>query len=486
MLSATITQWHKAEGDAVAAGDLLVTAEWEQGLLEVACPADGTLRRILCPAGQTARAGAPIAKVAETSAEAVTPAPAAAPPPAPSGPVTPIVLPQAGQSMEEGTIVKWIARVGQDINVGDVIFEVETDKAAIEVEAVEGGRLAKIVVQEGQTVPVKTPVAYLAGSDADVEAYLASQPAGGIARFDSAQHKQPQADGGRTVTPVAEAAGGRIKASPAARKAAAERGMDLAAIATGSGPGGRIVLADLVATGGEGVIRRSLKGMRKAIARSLTMSKQTIPHFYLRVTVNAEPMMAFYRRVKAETDCTLNDVIALAAASSAAEFPAFRTRLEGDQLVEYPTVNLGVAVGTDEGLVVPVVVGADRMSLAELAAETKRVVEAARGGKVHAMGQGTMTISNLGMFGVEEFAAIINPPESSLLAVSAVREAPVAGDGKVLAARVMTLTISCDHRVVDGVVAAKYAARLKELLEQAGGESEIRNSKSETIPNIEI
>jgi len=487
MHSATVTKWNKAEGQPVAAGEVLLTAEWDQGFLEVTSPTDGKLGRILCPAGKTVAAGAPLAELAESGAAASAgglagdAAPTAADPPAAAGgPVVPIVMPQAGQSMEEGTITKWVAQVGQQINVGQILFEVETDKATIEVEADAAGRLARIVVPEGQTVEVKTPVAYLADNDADVEAYLAShgQTAATAAKPQGVIGSSPATTATPVLSPTAapgapaRTESGRIKASPAARKAAREAGLDLAAVAAGSGPGGRIVLVDVAqaskagaAPAAAGILRRPLKGMRKAVARNLTASKQTIPHFYLRVTIDAEGMMAYYKAAKPATGCTVNDVVALAAAKTAAEFPGFRTRLEGEDLVEYPDANVGVAVGIEGGLVVPVLMGADKMSLAKLAAETERIVELARNGKVENMGRGTMTISNLGMFGVEEFAAIINPPEPLLLAISAVREAPVVRNGQVAVGKVMTMTLSADHRVVDGVLVAKFAARLKEILE---------------------
>jgi len=205
--------------------------------------------------------------------------------------------------------------------------------------------------------------------------------------------------------------------------------------------------------------------MRKAIARNLTFSKQNIPHFYAKLTVDAGAMMAFYRRQKELYRCSINDVVTLAAARLIAEFPPFRSQLDNDQIIEYPTANIGIAVGLDDGLVVPVLVGADRMTLQQAAAETRRIVEAARAGKIEAMGQGVFTITNLGMFGLEEFGAIINPPEAAILAVGAVREDTIVRDGAIRPAQVMTLTLSADHRIIDGVLGARFLARLKEVLE---------------------
>jgi pyruvate dehydrogenase E2 component (dihydrolipoamide acetyltransferase) len=388
-------------------------------------------------------------------------------------------MPKAGQSMEEGTLLKWRVSVGQTIKKGDVIFEIETDKATMEVEATDAGRLARIVVKEGEILPVLQPVAYLAENDADVDAFVATQGQQG-----TGDRGQGTADNGSKDTTPAEAgtpnkehvarasaaasvsAGGRVKASPAARKLAAERGVDLHGVATGSGPGGRILSSDVPATGGDGTpIRRRMSQMRKAIARNLLQSKQTIPHFYVRLTINAESLLAFYQLQKAQYPCSINDAIVRACAHTIHEFPAFRSRIEGDEIVESPSANIGIAVGLDEGLVVPVVVGADRMTLQQIGAATRRLAESARGGKIEGMGQGCFTITNLGMFGTEEFAAIINPPEAAILAVGAVREAVVVKDGAMRPGKVMTVTLSADHRVVDGMLAAKFLARLKVLLE---------------------
>ncbi|HOF18663.1 MAG TPA: dihydrolipoamide acetyltransferase family protein [Phycisphaerae bacterium] len=274
-----------------------------------------------------------------------------------------------------------------------------------------------------------------------------------------------------------------MKASPAARRLAAQRGIELSTVGAGSGPAGRILSTDLPAaapaslqaptvrpaairTGPVGQpTRRKLAGMRKAIAKNLTASKQNIPHFYLRGTIDAGALFDTYRRAKAHFKCSVNDFLLAAVARVMGEFPAFRTRLEGEELVEYPTSNVGIAVGLDKGLVVPVLLGADRMALPQLAATTRQIVEAARGGKIEAMGQGNLTITNLGMFGTEEFSAIINPPEAAILAVGAIREAVLVKDGAMRPGRVMTMTLSCDHRVIDGMQAAQFMARLKEVLE---------------------
>jgi pyruvate dehydrogenase E2 component (dihydrolipoamide acetyltransferase) len=210
--------------------------------------------------------------------------------------------------------------------------------------------------------------------------------------------------------------------------------------------------------------------MRRAIGLNLQQSKQTIPHFYVRTTINAGRLLAFYREQKATANCTLNDVIVLAVGRAIREFPTVRSQIIGNEIVEYPHANIGIAVGVEEGLVVPVLVNVDMLSLRLVAAETRRIVEQARKGRLENIGKGHFTISNLGMFGVEEFSAIINPPESGILAVSAAREAVIVDGGAMRVGHQMTMTLSADHRIVDGVTAAKFMQRLQVILESPDSE----------------
>ena len=405
----------------------------------------------------------------------------------PAGKVIPILMPKAGQSMEEGVIVKWHVQPGAAINKGMVLFEIETDKATLEVEAADSGRLARIVVAESGSSPVLLPVAYLADNDADVDAFIAAQ-GGGAAPATTTASAAPAAEAEKqTVSvsaPAATTETGRVKASPAARKLASERGVDLATVAQGSGPGGRILSTDVPAANagvakpavaaappiaqGElpaGAVRKRMSGMRKAIARNLTLSKTTIPHWYISARINAGPMMAFYKSQKAKIGCSVNDVIVMACAKAIMEFPAMHSRVDGETVIEFPGANIGVAVGMDDGLVVPVVMNAEKLTLEQLGNETKRLANQARAGKIENMGQGIFTISNLGMFGVDDFVAIINPPEAAILAVSAVREDVIVKDGAIKAGQTMNLTLSSDHRLIDGTLGAQFMARLKVLLE---------------------
>ncbi len=384
--------------------------------------------------------------------------------------------------MEEGILVAWKVSEGDQIQVGQVICEIETDKATVEYEAPDGGRLARIIARENDAVAIKEPIAVLADNDADADAYLAALgdstavPSAAATAVAAAAvgAATPAAKPRAAVTPASLTAEGRVKASPAARKLAAERGWDLALVGRGSGPDGRILSldverAELVSPATDGQpIRRPMPKMRRAIGLNLQRSKQNIPHFYLRLTIDAAPLVTFYRSQKPSTGCTINDCIVLAVGRAMAEFPAVRSQITGDEIVEFPHANIGIAVGVEHGLVVPVVCRVDKLTLAQLAVEAKRVVENARNGKLDNVGQGNFTITNLGMFGIEEFAAIINPPESGILAVSAVRESVIVKDGSMRAGQVMTMTLSADHRMVDGLIGAKFVARLKEILENPG------------------
>jgi pyruvate dehydrogenase E2 component (dihydrolipoamide acetyltransferase) len=513
MEEGTLLKWRVKLGEVVKIGQVLCEVETDKATVEVEATEAGKIAW-LAPEGSVIPVKQPIAMLGEAiyssrlagsspaiATDTVTPSAAPQSPPktttAIPANVTPILMPQAGNTMEEGTILKWRVKVGDRIAVGQILCDLETDKATIEMESTDAGRLAKIVAAEGTVVPVKQAIAYLAESDADV-AGLSGGAAPAKVATATAPAAMVVAAPAPSAIPAARTETGRIKASPAARKLAAQQGLDLATVGTGSGPEGRILSTDLAhakaasvkpaavspaatstaakpiapagpmqqlpsAGGTNG--RRPLSKMRKAIAVNLQTSKQTVPHFYVRLTINADPLFTFYRAQKPATGCTLNDVILLSVGRAVGEFPAFRSHLEGNDIVEAPSANIGVAVSVADGLVVPVVMGIHGLTLAQLAAEARRVVESARNGKIENMGKGVFTISNMGMLGVEDFAAIINPPESGILAISAVREAVLVKDGAMRAGRVMSLTLSVDHRVVDGALAAQFMARLRELLE---------------------
>lgn len=488
-LSATVLRWRKRMGDTVRKGDVLLEVETDEGLAAIESALDGTLKEVLAEAGRTIPIGAPLAVIEAGATQPTIQATQDKPTPVtqmnvPAGKVVPILMPKAGQSMEEGVIVKWHAQAGAAISKGAILFEIETDKATMEVEAPDSGRLARIVVAEGASSPVLLPVAYLADNDADVDAFIAATGGGQAAATGATTASAPAAEKPvvETSAPATTTETGRVKASPAARKIAGERGVDLTTVARGSGPGGRILSTDIPAAAatkpavaaaapvaqGElpaGVVRKRMSGMRKAIARNLTLSKTTIPHWYITSRINAGAMMTLYKSQKAKVGCSVNDVIVMACAKAIMEFPAMHSRVDGETVLEFPGANIGVAVGMDDGLVVPVVMNAEQLTLAQLAVETKRLANQARAGKIENMGQGIFTISNLGMFGVDDFVAIINPPEAAILAVSAVREDVIVKDGAIKAGQTLNLTLSGDHRLIDGTLGAQFMARLKALLE---------------------
>lgn len=405
--------------------------------------------------------------------------------------VIPILMPKAGQSVEEAVLLKWHVRPGEYIKKGQVIFEIETDKATMEVESPEEGRLARIVVQEGQIVPVLTPVAYIAENDKAIEEFLAKDtPA-----KDRISTEEPESEGKEAIAEqekikteeiksvdekaereekVADGSAEHIKVSPAARRLAEERCIDLKDI-SGSGPGGRIILRDIESakamegkdtSDGKEIEEFELSPMRKAIAKNLTYSKQNIPHFYMKTTIDASALYNFYQTKQKEFKCSINDIIVYAAAKVIMEFPQFRSRMEQpEKITVYNTANIGIAVAVENGLVVPVVKSVEKYNFKELAKKTKEIIDLARKGKPLDMGKGIFTISNLGMYEIDEFSAIINPPEASILAVGGIKEAALVKAGGIYISKCMTLTLSCDHRLIDGLIAAQFLSRLKQLLE---------------------
>ncbi|MDH7598230.1 MAG: 2-oxo acid dehydrogenase subunit E2 [Sedimentisphaerales bacterium] len=463
-----LAKWAVRPGQDVAADEIIASIEAPGAIIELRCSMDGTIQELLANPGQVLQGGQAICTIGPKGQKSQAPARPVAGQQAIKGRVIPILMPQAGQTMEEGTILAWKVKEGDLIQAGQVIAEIETDKAAMDVEAADSGRLARIVAKEGQVVPVKTPIAYLAQTDADLEAYLSSQ---GQAVQTAAPEETGTgvAKGQVSTEPAAQAPtqiiGGRVKASPAARKMAAEMGIDLAQVPSGSGPGGRILTTDLQGLKA-GPTTTGLSKMRLAIARNLLWSKQNIPHFYAKRIIDANSLMNAYRTLKPQCGCTINDLVVAAVARAVRQFPAFRSQFKEDRIVELSSVNIGIAVGTDQGLTVPVLMDADKLDLKTLAQRTKALVENARAGKLEGVGQGVFTVTNLGMFGIEEFYAIINPPESAILAVGAVRDAVKVIDGSIVPAKVMTLCLSVDHRIIDGVLAAQFLARLAELLEQ--------------------
>jgi pyruvate dehydrogenase E2 component (dihydrolipoamide acetyltransferase) len=380
---------------------------------------------------------------------------------------THIIMPQGGQDITEGTVVHWLKAEGETVRRGDVLCEVETEKAIFEVEAPSDGVLLRIVAPAGSKVPIFAVIGVIGAPGEPVPAVEAapSQPA--RSTVDVAAIRSRLAGRGMTS--------GAARISGRARRLAAQQGVDPSAL-PGSGPGGRVTERDVLLHAGKQTLAvPALRGrtvplskMRRAIARRMTESKQTVPHFY--VTVSADLTAALEMRARLEqksgVSFTLTDLIVKAAALCLRELPGVNCRLLGDTVLFLEEVNVGIAVTLDDGIMVPVLREADRRPLPELARETRRIAAAAREGKLAGGEPAGFTVSNLGMLGIESFTAIINPPETGILAVGGLAKRAVVGeDGAIRARDMVTLTLSVDHRVVDGALAARFMARLKQLLE---------------------
>ena len=374
-----------------------------------------------------------------------------------------IIMPKYGLQQDNGTVVEWRVKEGDHIDKGDILLDLETDKALFEYESPESGYVRKLVAQNGEEVPVLSVIAII--TDEADEAIEDTAPAStGTPTEETRQiADDPEPE------PALEAPAQRIKRSPAARRRARELNIDLANIA-GTGPGGRIVLADVELAASAAPSSTTLSRMRQAIGRTMAYSKSTIPHFYVATEIDMTDA-EIWRKNLAETDAiklSVTDLFVKAAADALTQYPALNASLDGDTaVIVHDTVDIGLAVGTDDGLVVPVIPNADRAFLTDLADERGQRVEEARQGKLRGDASATFTISNLGMYGVTTFTAIVNPPEAAILAVGAAiaRVVPI-GDPMTIAVRqIAEVTLSADHRLVDGVVAAQFLQALKQNLE---------------------
>jgi pyruvate dehydrogenase E2 component (dihydrolipoamide acetyltransferase) len=419
---------------------------------------------------------------------------------------TKVTMPQMGFDMTEGKVARWLKKVGDPVKHGEAVVEIETDKVNIESEAQGDGVLREILVSEGDTVPVKTMIAIIGAPDEDLtalkaEAGLVAAPADTDAAA-SAQPMVPEA-APVAVAPAVEG-NGRVKASPLAKRIAQEKGINLAQL-TGTGPGGRIVKRDLesiaaaapvvattpavfaqpIAASAPAVTQPSILGpsilkaeeitptkLRQTIAKRMVASKQTVPHFYVTNEVDMAEAMSLRAKLNTLVDdagkISVNDLVLKAAAVALTHFPGINASFGENAIVRHGTVNMGIAVALEQGLITVVVADADRKPLAQIAREAKDIVNRAKNGKARPeeMQGSTFTVSNLGMFDVDQFVAIINPPEAAILAVGSVRDVPVVKNGQVVPGKTMKITISADHRVTDGAEAAKFLQEVKKNLEE--------------------
>ena len=405
-----------------------------------------------------------------------------------------IIMPQGGQDITEGRVVRWLKSEGDAVSKGEVICEVETEKAVFEVESPQDGILVKIVVPVGKVVKIFSTIGVVAaaGEKVDLAGFLAGE----------------EADlGGEAVAPLEAKPAGqerneseRVKASGRARKLADGKGIDISLV-KGTGPKGRVTEKDVLAyiestlsrpqpaaaplpaappAAAESAHAPSaadvrgktvpLSKMRKVIARRLQQSKQTIPHFYVTVSVDMTEVIRLREEINSKTDqdgkITMNDMLIKAAAIALGEFPQVNCKIDEENFVYLDDINIGVAVGLDDGLVVPVLPAVDHLSLKGIAKKTKEIIALAKAGKQANLVPGSFTISNMGMLNVDNFVAIINPPETAILAVgSTTKEVQVSEDNSLRIREVMKMTLSADHRAVDGVLASRFLNRVKSGLE---------------------
>jgi pyruvate dehydrogenase E2 component (dihydrolipoamide acetyltransferase) len=539
MTEGVIAAWHKKVGDTVKKGDLLAEVETDKATMELESYKDGTLLHIGTDKGGKLQvndllaiigapgedikgllsgggaAAAPAAPQAEEPKKEAAAQPAAAPAPTPAPAAggesldlanmqEVILMPRLSDTMTEGVIAGWHKKVGDTVNKGDLLADVETDKATMELESYKQGKLLYIGAQVGDKVPVNALLCIIGEEGkVNVDKIVAAAKGGGTASTQSsqpAQAAQPaaKADAAPTATAAPAASStenGRVKASPLAKKLASEKGIDISKVA-GSGDGGRIIKKDVddfkpgaaapAATGGQQgsaapAARPSVAGqvsfedvpvsqMRKTIAKRLGESKFSAPEFYLTMPINMDRAVASRAKLNeiSPVKISFNDMVLKACALALKKHPKINSSWMGDKIRVNSHVNIGVAVAVEEGLLVPVVRFADLKSLSQIAGEVKEAAKKAKDKKLQPSDWegSTFTISNLGMFGIEEFTAIINQPDSCILAIGAINEVPVVKDGQIKISNIMKVTLTCDHRVVDGATGAAFLQTLQSLLEE--------------------
>ena len=409
-----------------------------------------------------------------------------------------VYMPKLSDTMTEGVVAEWHKKVGDTVKSGELLAEIETDKATMEFESFYDGVLLHIGVEKGQTVPVNALLAIIGNAGEDVQALIAQAGSSAPAEAPKAEDVTPAPALTPAPTPVAAApvstpsapvtvsntsATGRILASPLAKKLAEEKGVDLAFIA-GTGEGGRITKRDVdhyvpynapartatpVTVGVESFTDEPISQMRKTIARRLAESKFTAPHFYLTISIDMDNAIAARKSMNSEegVKVSFNDMVVKAVAMALRKHPTVNSSWLGDVIRTNHHVNIGVAVAVEDGLLVPVVRFADNKGLMEIGNEVRTFAQKAKDKKLQpADWEGnTFTISNLGMFGIEQFTAIVNPPDSCIMAVGGISQVPVVKNGQVVPGNVMKVTLSCDHRVVDGASGSAFLQTFKQYME---------------------
>ncbi|MFY7758669.1 MAG: pyruvate dehydrogenase complex dihydrolipoamide acetyltransferase [Flavobacterium stagni] len=520
MTEGTVATWLKKVGDTIKEGDILAEIETDKATMEFESFNAGVLLHIGIQEGQSApvdsllaiigQAGedisgllngsAPAVAVEATPVAAEVPASNATTTAAPAG-IQVITMPRLSDTMTTGTVATWLKKVGDVVKEGDILAEIETDKATMEFESFHSGSLLYVGIQEGESAPVDSVLAIIGPAGTDVAAYAESLKAGGAPVAAPAQSTPAAAP---AATPVATAAttsvvneGGRVFASPLARQIAKEKGIDLNQV-KGSGENGRIVKSDVenftaapsaapavqaaapataaapavkpfVPAGSEFSEQIKNSQMRKTIARRLSESIFTAPHFYLTIEVAMDEAMKSRGVINTvpDTKVSFNDMVIKACAMALKKHPKVNSQWSDEAITINHHVHVGVAVAVEDGLVVPVVRFTDQMSLSQIGAAVKDLAGKARNKKLQPseMEGSTFTVSNLGMFGITEFTSIINQPNSAILSVGAIIQKPVVRDGQIVVGHTMNVTLACDHRTVDGATGAEFLQTLRTFLE---------------------
>ncbi|CAM1362492.1 Dihydrolipoyllysine-residue acetyltransferase component of pyruvate dehydrogenase complex [Tenacibaculum litoreum] len=521
MEEGVVASWLKKVGDKVEEGDILAEIETDKATMEFESFHEGTLLHIGVQEGETAPVDSLLAIIGEEGedfsallnennsapAETKSEAPKAEESKAastntsiPEG-VKVVTMPRLSDTMTEGTVASWLKKVGDKVEEGDILAEIETDKATMEFESFNEGTLLHIGVQEGESAPVDSLLAIIGDAGTDVSSLVEAHKAGTLTNADASekQEEAPKAVENKTeavATPVETVSnnkGGRIFASPLAKKIAKDKGINLADI-KGSGENGRIIKKDVenytpaakvetratstttpsavtnfAIAGEENTSEVKNSQMRKAIAKALSNSKFSAPHFYLNIEVDMDNAMASRKTINAipDTKISFNDMVVKACAMALKKHPQVNTSWTDNDTLFHSHIHVGVAVAVDEGLVVPVVKHTDALSLTQIGAAVRDLAGKARNKKITPgeMQGSTFTVSNLGMFGIESFTSIINQPNSAILSVGAIVQKPVVKNGEIVVGNTMKLTLACDHRTVDGAVGAQFLQTLKTYIE---------------------
>ena len=510
MTEGVVATWLKKVGDTIKTGDILAEIETDKATMEFESFHDGVLLHIGIQEGQSApvdsllaiigAAGEDIAALlsggtaTETKEEKVVEEakPTSVAVEIPAG-VKVVTMPRLSDTMTTGTVATWLKKVGDTVKEGDILAEIETDKATMEFESFNAGTLLYIGVQEGNSAPVDTILAILGPAGTDVSGIAANYKVGAVAEAPKTEEVKAVA---QEVVVAEQSTSGRVFASPLAKKIAQDKGINLSQV-KGSGENGRIVKSDVenfspsaVATPAQAVaeatnavaavkpfvpagevFQEEIKNsqMRKTIARRLSESKFTAPHYYLTIELDMDNAIASRNMINGlpDTKVSFNDMVIKASAMALKKHPQVNSQWREDAMVINHHVNIGVAVAVEDGLMVPVLKFTDQMSLTQIGANVKDLAGKAKSKKIQPaeMEGSTFTISNLGMFGIQSFTSIINQPNSAILSVGAIIEKPVVKNGQIVVGNTMTVTLACDHRTVDGATGAQFLQTFKAFME---------------------